>query len=115
VFETFARRQHFRDFENIIQTRDGRRIWLSTNGIPFLDSNGNLAGYRGSDTDITERKRAEEVLSEAEVRQRTILNSMPFLAWLKDTEGRYIMINQQYAKSCGLPVDQVVGLTDLDI
>jgi PAS domain S-box-containing protein len=25
------------------------------------------------------------------------------------------MINQQYAKSCGLPVDQVVGLTDLDI
>jgi PAS domain-containing protein len=88
---------------------------VSTYGIPFLDSNGNLAGYRGSDTDITERKRAEEVLSEAEVRQRTILDNMPFLAWLKDTEGRYIMINQQYGKSCDRTVDQVVGLTDLDI
>ncbi|MGA7105155.1 MAG: ATP-binding protein, partial [Candidatus Deferrimicrobiaceae bacterium] len=28
---------------------------------------------------------------------------------------RYIMINQQYAKACGRVVDQVVGLTDLDI
>ena len=115
VFETFARREVIRDRENIIQTRDRRLIWVSTYGIPFLDSNGNLAGYRGSCTDISERKRAEEVLSEAEVRQRTILNNMPFLAWLKDTEGRYIMINQQYAKSCGRTVDQVVGLTDLDI
>jgi signal transduction histidine kinase len=60
AFETFARREHFRDLENIIQTRDRRLIWVSTYGIPFLDSNGNLAGYRGSDTDITERKRAEE-------------------------------------------------------
>jgi PAS domain S-box-containing protein len=115
AFETFARRKPFLDLENLTQTRDGRLIWVSTYGIPFLDSNGNLAGYRGSDTDITERKRAEEVLSEAEIRQRTILNNMPFLAWLKDTEGRYIMINQQYAKSCGRTVDQVVGLTDFDI
>jgi PAS domain S-box-containing protein len=115
AFETFARRGQILDLENIIQTRDRRLIWVSTYGIPFLDSNGNLAGYRGSDTDITKRKRAEEVLSEAEVRQRTILNNMPFLAWLKDTDGRYIMINQQYAESCGRTVDQVVGLTDLDI
>jgi len=114
-FETFARKGHFLDLENTIQTKDRRLIWVSTYGIPFLDSNGNLAGYRGSNTDITERKKAEEVLSEAEVRQRTILDNMPFLTWLKDTEGRYIMINQQYAKSCGRTVDQVVGLTDLDI
>ena len=115
AFETFAHKEHFRDLENTIQTRDGRLIRVSTNGIPSLDSNGKLAGYRGSDTDITERKRAEEVLSEAELRQRTILDNMPFLAWLKDAEGRYIMINQQYAKSCGRTVDQVIGLTDLDI
>jgi PAS domain S-box-containing protein len=115
AFETFARRGHFLDLENIIQTKDRRLIWVSTYGIPFLDSNGNFIGYRGSDTDITERKRAEEVLSEAEVRQRTILDNMPFLAWLKDADGRYIMVNQQYAQSCGRTVDQVVGLTDLDI
>jgi PAS domain S-box-containing protein len=114
-FEKFACRGHFLDLENIVETKDRRLIWVSTYGIPFLDSNGNLAGYRGSDTDITERKRAEEVLSEAELRQRTILDNMPFLAWLKDTEGRYIMVNQQYAQACGRTVDQVVGLTDREI
>jgi len=115
AFETFACRGHFLDLENLVQTKDRRQIWVSTHGIPFLDSNGDLAGYRGSDTDITERKQAKEVLSESEARQRTILDNMPFLAWLKDTEGRYIMVNQQYAQACGRTADQVVGLTDLDI
>ncbi len=45
---------------NQAETRDGRILWLSTNGAPVLDTNGDLLGYRGSDSDITERKRAEE-------------------------------------------------------
>jgi two-component system, cell cycle sensor histidine kinase and response regulator CckA len=39
--------------------RDGRTIWISTNGFPILDAGGNLQGYRGADRDITERKRVE--------------------------------------------------------
>jgi PAS domain S-box-containing protein len=115
VLEAFARKEHIRDLESIMHTGDGRLLWVSTNGIPSLDSNGDLEGYRGSHTDITERKRSEEVLSEAEARQRTILDNMPFMAWLKDSEGRFIIVNQQFANACGRTVEQVVGLTDLEI
>jgi PAS domain S-box-containing protein len=59
AFAVFARKEPFRDLENAGQARDGRIVWLSTNGIPILDQDGHLAGYRGADTDITERKRAE--------------------------------------------------------
>ncbi len=38
---------------------------LLTNGVPILDKDGNLLGYRGVDTDITEQKRAEEEIIKA--------------------------------------------------
>ncbi|MDX6445817.1 MAG: hypothetical protein QOH71_2891 [Blastocatellia bacterium] len=38
--------------------------YLESNGLPVLDPQGNLVGYRGADRDITERKLAEEALSQ---------------------------------------------------
>lgn len=65
ALEVFARKDPFHNLVNPAVTRDGRRIWLSTNGIPVLNPDGSLKGYRGSDTDITDRKRADESLREA--------------------------------------------------
>jgi PAS domain S-box-containing protein len=45
--------------ENINLHKDGRRVCFETSGCLFYDSYGNLKGYRGSDRDITDRKRAE--------------------------------------------------------
>jgi PAS domain S-box-containing protein len=59
ALEVFARKESFRDLENQAETKMGQRIWVSTNGMPVLDEDGNLLGYRGNDTDITERKRTE--------------------------------------------------------
>ena len=44
--------------------KDGRLVVLETNGVPVLDAQGKLAGYRGVDRDITERRQAEELLRE---------------------------------------------------
>ena len=47
------------DLENWNIHKDGREICLLTNGVPLLDSNGNLTGYIGVDKDITMRKTNE--------------------------------------------------------
>ncbi|MDP8239797.1 MAG: PAS domain S-box protein [Candidatus Hatepunaea meridiana] len=60
ALEVFKKKQSFINLENLAQTKDGRIVVLSTNGLPILDSNGELLGYRGADSDITERKQAEE-------------------------------------------------------
>ena len=62
AFAVFDRKKPFVNLENATQTRDGRHVWFSTNGIPLLNTDGTLRGYRGSDTDITMRKQAEEGL-----------------------------------------------------
>jgi PAS domain S-box-containing protein len=60
AFAVFARKEPFVDMVNALVTPAGEMRWVSTNGLPVLDADGNLLGYRGSDIDITERKWAEE-------------------------------------------------------
>jgi PAS domain S-box-containing protein len=57
------RREAVRDLQSQVLTKDGRLIWIMTNGLPQLEEAGNLLGYWGSDTDITERHAAEDRLS----------------------------------------------------
>lgn len=72
--EICDRKAPIKNLENWSLAKDGRRVCLLTNGIPLFDSAGDLAGYRGVDTDITERKLTMEALvqakEEAEVASR---------------------------------------------
>ena len=62
AFEAGRRNERFTNFLNPAITKDGRLLWLSSNGIPLLDEAGKLRGFRGSDTDVTARKQMEEGL-----------------------------------------------------
>jgi PAS domain S-box-containing protein len=64
TLEIFARKEPFRELIFRSLNKDGTTVWLSTSGVPLLDEKGNLVGYRGADTDITERKKAEEAIRE---------------------------------------------------
>ncbi|MFC1554294.1 PAS domain S-box protein, partial [candidate division KSB1 bacterium] len=102
-----------------IFTLDGQRVILSVS------------------RDIRERKKSEELLSIAEemyleqleetVEQRTqeltrkenelkaLLDNLPDIAWLKDLESRFILVNEPFARSSGFSTDDLKGKTDLDI
>ncbi len=60
--EIVANKRVIKDLENWNVTKDGREVCLLTNGVPMLDQDGNLLGFRGVDSDITERKQAEEAV-----------------------------------------------------
>ncbi len=68
--EIVREKRPFRGLENWGLTKDGRRVCLSTSGAPILNESGELLGYRGVDTDITERVRAEEERRQLELRVR---------------------------------------------
>jgi len=52
----------------------------------------------------------EEILR-VEENLRAILENIPFLAWLRDADGRFLALNQPYADQVGLRVGQIVGKT----
>jgi PAS domain S-box-containing protein len=57
-----GRREAFRDLYNIVLHKDGSPRHVQTNGVPILDTDGALLGYRGLDRDVTERKQVEKDL-----------------------------------------------------
>jgi len=62
AFKVFGLKKAFRGFVNKNVHKDGTIICLETSGLPILSKSGKLLGYRGTDTDITERKKTEEAL-----------------------------------------------------
>jgi PAS domain S-box-containing protein len=51
----------FRGIERTCRHKEGHSVIVETSGVPFFDSLGNPAGFRGIDRDITERKNMESL------------------------------------------------------
>jgi PAS domain S-box-containing protein len=79
------------------------------------NSAGQIEWVVGTNLDITERKQAEGITARLLLRQRAILDNLPMMAWLKDTESRLEMVNKPYADICGHTVEECIGKTDLDL
>lgn len=56
----------FATLESVYLHKEGRKVVLEKSGVPFFDAQGNLKGYRGIDRNITERKKLEEQLLQAQ-------------------------------------------------
>jgi PAS domain S-box-containing protein len=65
--------------------------------------------------DISERKSAEEALKRSETQLRDILDNTPSVIYLKDLEGRYLLINRAFERLNGRSFAEVQGKTDFDI
>ena len=66
VFKLFAAKQPFRAFPNPNLSKDGRVVHVETSGSPMVDEAGNLVGYRGAGSDVTERHNLQSQLQQAE-------------------------------------------------
>jgi PAS domain S-box-containing protein len=115
AFAVFERKEPFMDLINPVLTKDGRQLWISTNGLPLLNPDGTLRGYRGSDTDITERKRVEAELMRQASLINSLLDSIPDIIFFKDTQGVYLGCNPPFAEFVGLPRNEILGKTDYDL
>lgn len=60
------RKESFVGFHNAVQAKDGRVLEVSTNAAPVVGEGGRLLCYRGADRDITEEKRTEARLAQAQ-------------------------------------------------
>ncbi|HEV8540134.1 MAG TPA: PAS domain S-box protein [Nitrospiraceae bacterium] len=71
--------------------------------------------YIGFCSDITERKRAEAALRNSESRLRAILDNSPNLIFVKDLQGRYVMVNREFEWALSISHEQIIGKTDAEI
>ncbi len=99
----------FNNLENVNLHKDGHHIVLETSGVPIIDAAGNLRGYRGSDRDVTERKRAEAQLVANELRYRTLFDLSPAGITLLDSSARILEANEAFYRSHQLTKGELLG------
>lgn len=93
--------------EEVVQTPEGSRTFLSTKS-PLRDLEGRVTGLIGVATDITERKRMENELREAQRFTQGLLETAPIILYLFDpAQGRVV-----YASGMGL---SGLGYTPADL
>jgi len=84
--------------ENSSIHKDGRVIYIETNGVPYYNSGGDLMGYRGINQDITKLKAAEKALSESESRLEHATDLAKLGIWEYDPiRNGFILDNWFYA------------------
>lgn len=67
-FEALSKSRPIVDLENWNLAKDGAEICLLSNGVPIMDVDGVLIGYRGVDKDITNQKKLESEKTAIEAR-----------------------------------------------
>ena len=94
--------------------KDGSQFWILERATIVTDSAGRKV-IEGTAIDITERKAAELALKESEERFSTIFRHSPVGCGIVSTEGVFVNVNDALLKMFGLPAEQVVGRTGVDL
>ncbi len=89
------------EYEWTLARRDGSRFPALLNITALRDEEGELGGYLGIFSDITERKRAEEERRASEEKLRNLFRMAPLGIALTDLSGRYIEFNDAFLEICG--------------
>ncbi|MDY6792813.1 MAG: PAS domain S-box protein [Thermodesulfobacteriota bacterium] len=133
VFPQFIKTGFCKDVPYQFVRKNGSTIDVLLSAIGDRDEDGNIIRSLAVSIDVTERKRAEEALKRAkeklgqyskdlerQVRNRTreisnILKYTPAVVYIKDQQGRYVLVNSRYEELFEVQNDGVRGKTDYEI
>lgn len=69
----------------------------------------------GAMMDVTERKRDEQALKENHQLLRAVIEGTTDAVYMKDLQGRYVMVNSTVARVFGRSFEEIVGRNDIEL
>jgi PAS domain S-box-containing protein len=100
--------------ENENMRSSGERVWIAWTNKPVFDENGRISEILCIGNDITGRKRAEDKLRESETQLRQIIDLVPHMIFVKDWDGKYLLVNEAVAKADNMSVSALTGKYQAD-
>jgi diguanylate cyclase (GGDEF)-like protein/PAS domain S-box-containing protein len=89
--------------------KDGHEVWTAINTRPILGPGGDYLGAIGTVVDITEKRRREMALREAEERFRQAFINAPIGMALTSLDGQFLQVNGALCEMLGRPPVRLVG------
>ena len=102
-------------FEAPLLHVDGSYHWHFDRAVPVRDAQGRVTRFVGTSDDIQELRSARDSLMDSERRLLVVIDASPNLIFLKDPDGRYLLINREFERFTGISRDQIIGKNDEDL
>jgi PAS domain S-box-containing protein len=103
--EAFDARQPF-IMQYRLRRHDGEYRWISDNGVPRYDAQGNFTGYIGSCVDVTELINKERALRESEERMSLAAEAANLAVWEWDLSKDEVWTTGTHRELPGRPVSE---------
>ncbi|TFV49711.1 PAS domain-containing sensor histidine kinase [Bradyrhizobium niftali] len=88
---------------------DGVYRWFLFRAEPFQDESGAVAGWYGTNTDIEDRKHAEQKLRDSELNLRQMTETIPEMLWSATPDGAIDYCNTRLLDYTGFSAEEVKG------
>lgn len=103
------RHEPFRDFAYEIAASDGTPQHYMVSGVPVFDGQGRFTGYRGTGSNVTELRQAEQTIRERERQLAQIVDGSSVATFVLDAQHRVTHWNRACAILTGWSAQDMVG------
>jgi PAS domain S-box-containing protein len=101
--------------ESAWHKNDGSVLYVRESASAVKDHNGRIIYYDGTVEDITSRKQIEKSLEIERTLLRTLIDLLPSLIFVKDTQSRFLLANSACAVFMGADTaGDLIGKTDFE-
>ncbi len=87
----------------------GKAQHLHLHYVPHLNATGNTLGFVVLVTDITSLRLTESRLKESIALTQSIIDNAAAVVFVKDREGRYLLVNKRWENATGIPRENAIG------
>jgi PAS domain S-box-containing protein len=101
------------EVEARLRRHDGVYRWFLFSASPVTDDTGRIVKWCGINTDIDDRKRAEELrasLASSERDLKSIINTLPATAWTTGPDGYVEFLSDRWLGYAGITAEEGAGL-----
>ena len=95
------------DVETRVIRADGSHGWLKIRATPHHRPDGRIARLLGTVADITDRKRAEEAVTETAAKFEMFAQTMPSMVWTSLPDGSIDWFNARVSEYSGIPAGEL--------
>jgi PAS domain S-box-containing protein len=99
----------------VLINRNGEEFQISDSAAPILDEKGKINGIILVFSNLTDKYLAEKELSRERNLLRTVLDSLPFSLYIKDTNLKKLLANKTELEYANRSEEEVIGKDDFEL